>query len=255
MKIVFLGNNRVALELVKWLRLQDNEIVALVLHPLEKSKYRNEIIEASGVDAAKIFDGGTLRDEAVLKEISSLKPDIGVSAFFGYILKKEFLDILPQGCINIHPSYLPFNKGSYPNVWSIIDGTPAGVTMHYIDEGIDTGKIISQSRVDVLDTDTGGSLHRKLEERSIELFMETWPKIENGTASVVDQIKDAGTHHDLIDVETVDEIDLEKKYKAKELIDIIRARTFSPYKGAFYRNGSKKIYLRLDLSSEKESDK
>ena len=74
----------------------------------------------------------------------------------------KFFTIPPKGCINFHLSYLPYNRGKKPNVWPIIDGSPAGVTMHYIDNDIDSGSIVAQSEVKVDIVDTGKTLYNKL---------------------------------------------------------------------------------------------
>ena len=69
-----------------------------------------------------------------------------ISYGYRYVLKKEILDLFPNRAINLHISYLPYNRGSDPNFWSFIDGTPKGVTIHYLDEGVDTSDIIVQRK-------------------------------------------------------------------------------------------------------------
>ena len=173
---------------------------------------------------------------------------------FGYLLKPEFLDRFPRGCINVHPGMLPYNRGAYPNVWSIIEGTPSGVTVHYIDEGIDTGDVISQREVPAGPTDTGESLYRRLEIAAVSLFADTWPEIAAGNAPRTPQSGDGpGTEHRVRDVETLDEIDLDAEYKAGKLIDVLRARTFPPYSGAYFMDNGEKIYMCLHLHREGES--
>ncbi len=252
MRILFLGNNWVGWKIAEWLGAQGEQLVGLVLHPEGKQKYGDAIIRSTKVNAKHIFDGAKLRESEIVNAIKNLKPDIGISALFGYILKREILELLPAGCLNIHPSLLPWNRGSFPNVWSIIDGTPAGVTLHYLDEGIDTGDIVAQREIPVTITDTGGSLYRRLEMSCVELFAETWPQIKSGNAPRFSQTKEGGTSHKVKDVEKIDEIDLSKSYQAKDLINLIRARTFPPYTGAWVRDGEKKVYLQLRMLYEEE---
>jgi methionyl-tRNA formyltransferase len=173
-----------------------------------------------------------------------------VSIFFGYILRPEFLRLFPAGCVNLHPSLLPHNRGAHPNVWSIIEGTPAGATLHYVDAGVDTGDIIAQKKVEVEPVDTGETLYRRLERVSIDLFGNAWPAVRAGNAPRTPQDSVPPLCHRARDLEALDEIDLEATYKAKELIDLIRARTFRPYPGAYFRSQGKKIFLRLDLTDE-----
>ena len=252
MRILLLGNNWVAWQVVHWLREQNEEIVGLVVHPSHKRKCGDEIIRSAQVSSAHIFDGSHLRQPEVLDAIEALRPDIGLSVLFDYILRSEFLDLFPAGVVNLHPAYLPYNRGQYPNVWSIVERTPAGVTLHYIDAGVDTGDIIAQRRVPIEPVDTGETLYRKLEQACVELFKETWPLIRTGQAPRIQQDKREGTYHRTQDVERIDHIDLVRTYTARELIDVIRARTFPPYPGAYFVHQGRKVYLRLQLLYEEQ---
>lgn len=252
MRIVYFGNNWAGWQVLKWLKERGEDVVGLVMHPAGKQKYAEEIVEASGLPAASIIDGSCLRDADVLDRTRGLAPEIGVSVLFDYVLRKELISIFPHGVVNLHPSLLPYNRGQYPNVWSIIEGTPSGVTMHYIDEGIDSGDIIAQKEVPTEPTDTGESLYRKLERASLQLFEETWPPLKSGRAPRIRQQPGGGTYHGTKDVEAVDEIDLDETCRARDLIDLIRARTFPPYPGAYARIDGKKVYLRLELIREED---
>ncbi|MBI2531115.1 MAG: formyl transferase [Deltaproteobacteria bacterium] len=206
-RILFLGNNWVGWQTLRWLKDQGEEIAGLVLHPRHRQKFGDEILGSAGVDPKFIFDGACLREAKVLESIRALKPDIGVSVFFGYILRPDFLAVPPAGYINLHPSFLPFNRGAHPNVWSILEGTPAGATLHYLDPSVDTGDIIAQRRVEVEPTDTAETLYRRLEYACVELFAKTWPLVREGKAPRVSQIGKTGTSHRVQDVDRVDEID------------------------------------------------
>ena len=137
-------------------------------------------------------------------------------------------------------------------MWSIVDGTPAGVTLHYIDDSVDTGDILAQRDVPVGSTDTGKTLYHKLELACIELFKENWYLILGGQLHRSPQSSGAGTFHHTRDVEKIDEIELDRNYTARELINILRARTFPPYAGACFLDGGRKVYLRLQLLYEDE---
>jgi methionyl-tRNA formyltransferase len=151
--------------------------------------------------------------------------------------------------VNLHPGYLPFNRGAYPNVWSIVERTPAGATLHHVDDGIDTGDIVAQEKIEVLPTDTGESLYRRLEQACLRVFEGAWPLVREGKAPRTPQ-KGAGTSHRVRDVEAIDEIRLDGSYRAADLLDILRARTFPPYTGAFIRVGGTRINLRVQLEKE-----
>lgn len=245
MRILYLGNNWLGYQVLKWLREQGEDIVGLVMHPEPQRKYGDEIVACSGLDRGRIFSASNLTDQAILDAIRRLQPDIGISTMFGYILKKEFLSIFPKGVINLHPAYLPYNKGAYPNVWCIVEGTPAGVTIHYVDSGIDTGDIIARREVKIEPIDTGKTLYHKLEQAMFDLFIETWPSLKSGHMRI--KQTEEGTYHRTNDVEVIDRIDLDKEYRAGDLINILRARTFPPYPGAYFEVDGRRAYIRVEL--------
>lgn len=253
MKILYLANNRLGLQVLEWLRERGDVIAGLVVHPPERRKFTSAIIAASGLDHDAVFDGSRLREAAVRERIRALEPDLGVCVLFGYVLDRMFLDAVPCRFVNLHLAFLPHNRGAYPNVWSIVDRTPAGVTLHFVDEGVDTGDIIAQQEVPLLATDTGASLYARLEQSALELFRRTWPLLLAGREPRTPQNRSAGSSHRAGDVAAIDEIDLEASYQAGRLIDILRARTFPPHAGAFFRVDGRKIHIRIDLKAEDEA--
>lgn len=129
--------------------------------------------------------------------------DIGISYGYRHILKAEHLAALP--CINLHISYLPWNRGADPNLWSWIDNTPKGVTIHWIDEGIDTGDIIAQRITVMREGETLASSYAQLHNDIVQLFGETWPLIRDGKASRIPQPK-AGSLHRIMDRQRVHDL-------------------------------------------------
>lgn len=254
MRIFFLGNNRAALRVLESLRSEDELIAGLAVHgPESNPRFVDEIIEASGVEPSRVFAGSRLGEPADLEAIAGLEPDLAISVFFGYLLKPPFLELFQGNAINLHPGYLPYNRGTMPNVWSIIDQTPAGATLHYIDEGVDTGDIIAQKRVAVEPIDTGESLYSKLEDACVDVFREAWPLIRTGRAARSPQVAGEGTYHRRRDVEQVDTIDPDRAYTAADLLNVLRARTFPPYPGAHFEIDGKRVYVRVQLSYDPDA--
>jgi methionyl-tRNA formyltransferase len=246
-RILYFGNNWLGWQALRWLKEQGEEIAGLVVHPAQKRRYGDEMLAVANLEQWEVVDGAMLRRPRTLEAIRALRPDIGISVLFGYIIRPELLGLLPKGCLNLHPAYLPYNRGQYPNVWSIVEGTPSGTTFHYIDAGIDTGAIVAQELVPVELTDTGGTLYRRLERASLELFKQAWPEVRSGRAAQKPQTLGEGTYHRTVDVERIDRIDLDKTYLARDLINVLRARTFPPYRGAYFEEKGRRIYMRLSL--------
>jgi folate-dependent phosphoribosylglycinamide formyltransferase PurN len=194
MRLFLLCNGQLGLDVIKWLREQGETIIGLAVHPPERARLREEIIAASGIALARVFDGSRLSEPQTVGAVRSLHPDMGISVLFGYILRPPFLDIFPKGVINLHPAFLPYNRGAYPNVWSIVERTPAGATLHYVDPGVDTGDIIAQIQVEVSPVDDGASLYRKLEIACANLFSATWPKLRDGSARRTPQPRHGTVH-------------------------------------------------------------
>jgi methionyl-tRNA formyltransferase len=250
LRIVYLANNRVGLAALEILRRDGTEIAGLVVHPADRQKHRAEIIAASGVPADGIFDGATLRDPAVVARIAALDADLALSVFFGYLLRPDFLAAFRGNVLNLHPALLPYNRGAHPNVWSLVDGTPAGATLHYVDPGIDTGDIVAQREVPVVAVDTAATLYAKLETASLDLLATTWPAIRAGAAPRLPQSAAAGTSHKVRDLAALDRIDLDRPTTARELINLLRARSFPPHPGAYIEIDGRRIYLRLELTTD-----
>ncbi len=96
--------------------------------------------------------------------------DLTVSYTYRYILTEDVINALGNNAVNIHNSFLPFNRGSDPNIWSILDGTPRGVTLHYIDSKVDHGAIIVQTIVPIRVGDTLKTSYDALDSAAKALF-------------------------------------------------------------------------------------
>jgi methionyl-tRNA formyltransferase len=95
-----------------------------------------------------------------LQKLKKINPSLIISYNYQHIIKKEILK--KYKIINLHISYLPFNRGADPNIWSFIENTKKGVSIHYIDEKIDTGDIIAQKRVTLSKKDNLKNTYKKL---------------------------------------------------------------------------------------------
>jgi methionyl-tRNA formyltransferase len=253
-RVLLFLNNWGGFEVARWLRQRGETIVGLVLQPAEERRFGEEILGALQMPADRIWLSTQLRDQATLMQLKALDPEIGICAFFGAILKPSLLDIFPKGCINLHSAMLPYNRGWHTNVWPIIDGTPAGATIHYIDSGIDTGDVIAQCHVAVEATDTGGLLHEKITRSLIDLFKQTWPDIRQGTNTCLPQDHQHATIHKKAELAALSRVDLSRRYRAGDLINILRARTYPPYPSAYYMSGDRATFVRLQLLREANLD-
>ena len=117
-----------------------------------------------------------------------------ISYGFRHIIKADVLDRFPHRAVNLHISYLPWNKGADPNLWSFLEDSPKGVTIHYIDIGVDTGDILAQQEVAMSDVDSLSSSYTKLSRTIESLFCRVWPEIRAGKLTGKKQPEGGSVH-------------------------------------------------------------
>jgi len=120
--------------------------------------------------------------------------DFAVSYRYRHIIKGPIIKALKKRIINLHISLLPWNKGADPNLWSFLEDTPKGVTIHYIDEGIDTGEIIAQKDVYYNINDNLRTTYNRLTTTIEELFCLSWSQIIDETLKSYPQ-SGPGSYH------------------------------------------------------------
>lgn len=166
MKILFLTNNEISEDLINWLRNEAKE----------------EVI---------VFNGKISKED-----ILHYRPNFIISYNYRYIIKEEMLNLLPKRTINLHVSFLPWNKGAHPNLWSFLEDTPKGVTIHLMDKGIDTGDILLQREVAIDEkNETLLSSYLILHKNIQDLFISNWDKIKNFQITPKLQISGGSIHY------------------------------------------------------------
>ncbi|OGZ57345.1 MAG: hypothetical protein A3B96_01210 [Candidatus Spechtbacteria bacterium RIFCSPHIGHO2_02_FULL_43_15b] len=139
--------------------------------------------------------------KVVSEDLEEFKPDIIVSYNYRFIIRPAVFNYPKYGAVNLHISYLPWNKGADPNFWSFIDKTAKGVTIHCIDKGLDTGDIIVQKEVEFSENDTLKTSYEKLHAEIKNLFKQEWKNIRIGKYSRRRQNADEGSYHKSADKE------------------------------------------------------
>lgn len=215
MNILYMGTPDIAAVILEKLIQSRHKIIAVVTQP-DKPKGRGNQIQFPPVkelainNQIPVFQPAKVREESFLQTVKELSPDIIVVAAFGQILPKALLDMPPFGCINVHASLLPKYRGAAPIQWSIIDGEEkTGITIMYMDVGLDTGDMIMKQEVVIEPKETGGSLHDKLAICGGEILLKALDAIESGTAKREKQIEEESNYAKMLD-KTVGKIDFSK---------------------------------------------
>ena len=136
------------------------------------------------------------KEKLTPRDVLTFRPDWVVSYSYRHILKRDVLETLPNRFVNLHIAMLPYNRGADPNVWSFLDETPKGVTIHVIDEGIDTGAILLQKELHFDETrDTLGGSYSVLQAQIQTLFMDNWSALRSGDLVPCPQASRGTYHH------------------------------------------------------------
>ena len=137
----------------------------------------------------------------VLGDLEKAGASCVVSFGYRHLITSEVLGGFGGPILNLHSSFLPWNRGAHPNFWSWLENTPQGVTVHVVDRGLDTGPIVSQKRLLIDPSHTLSSSYLLLESELISLFFEIWPQIRDGNFSTFGSGEPAGTFHRKADLE------------------------------------------------------
>ena len=134
------------------------------------------------------------------QKVESAGYDLIVSFGYRHILKRDFLETVNCPILNLHISYLPYNKGAHPNFWSFYENTPSGVTIHLMDDGVDTGPIVFQRYVNFDEGErTFKETYSRLKEEIEILFLDNLETIICGKWSAKQQ-RSKGTFHAVKDL-------------------------------------------------------
>ena len=135
--------------------------------------------------------------------IQELNPEIVISYNYSHIVKEDVIDLLGDRIINLHCSLLPWNKGASPNIWSFIEDSPKGVTIHVLEKGLDTGRLLLQEEVSFdEDKETLATSYNKLQETIVDLLVSNFEDILAGNIVPVEQ-KGEGSYHRTSDLKAL----------------------------------------------------
>lgn len=184
LKVIFMGTPDFCVPILEEL-IKKCTVIAVVTQ-LDKEVGRKKVLTPSPIKEVALKNNIKVLQPVKIKEeyqdIIDLNPDIIITCAYGQIVPEVILNAPKYGCINVHASLLPKLRGGAPIHKAIINGyKKTGITIMYMDKGMDTGDMISKKEVDITDFDTAETLHDKLQKASVPLLMETLPSIINGT--------------------------------------------------------------------------
>ena len=257
MNIVYMGTPDFAVQPLRALAEAGYQVTGVVTQP-DKPKGRGKTMMPTPVkeEALKhgfpVYQPAKVRDAEFVEMLKGLNPDIIVVAAFGQLIPKSILELPKFGCINIHASLLPKYRGAAPIQQAVIDGeTESGVTIMKMEEGLDTGDMISKIVVPITKEETGGSLFDKLAEAGAKLLIETLPHIFDGTAVYEKQPEESPTPYAGMITKQMGLMDFHKT--ARELERLVRG--LNPWPSAFTFWNGKTLKVWESFVAEEDGGK
>lgn len=249
MKIIFMGNPEFAVPSLRAIAGAGYEVAAVVTNP-DEPKGRGLKVFPPPVKTAALELGlpviqvESLKDDVFVHKLHEIAPDLMVVVAFR-ILPKEVFTVPRLGTFNLHSSLLPKYRGAAPINWAIVRGErETGVTTFFLDEKMDTGKMILQKRTEIGENETAGELTARLSAVGADSVLETIRLIEAGNVSVINQDNSLATKAPKISKE---DCLIDWTGQAKDVHNFIRG--FSPEPGAYtFLNGKMLKVFRTKLA-------
>ena len=256
MKILFMGTPDFAVYSLKALCDRGGDEITVVTQP-DKPKGRKYVLTPPEVKVfaeergLSVYQPTSLKGEDFAELLRSIDPEIIIVAAYGKILPPSVINYPKYGCINVHGSLLPRYRGAAPIQRALIDGeSETGITIMYMNEGLDTGDMLAKATVKITDEDNFESLFDKMANAGAELLVETLPKIIDG--SIVPEKQDDSFATYAAKIEK-DDCKVDFGLPARELFNKIRG--LSPFPLAYAMRGDNQLKLVSVKMTDKKSDK
>lgn len=234
MKVLFMGTPDFAKECLMAVYEAGHEVAGVVTQP-DKPRGRGYELTPPPVKVwatehgIPVYQPETLRDEAFLGELREIDPEVIIVAAYGKILPPYIIDYPKYGCINAHGSLLPRHRGASPIQRAILEGdSETGITVMYMEEGLDTGDMILKVSTPITDEDNFETLHDRLAQIGGEAVCEVLCQFEKGTAVREKQDDSLSTYAAKI---TKEDCNIDFSKSAREIFCQVRA--LSPFPLAF----------------------
>jgi len=234
MRIVFIGTGEIGVPTLRALQNSEHQLVGIVTQP-DKPVGRDQTITPPPVKAAlsesrmSLLQPARIKDPESIEEIRLLEPDIIVVMAYGQILSRAVLEIPKIACLNLHASLLPRWRGAAPIQAAIAAGDPAtGITVMFMDEGLDTGDLLLQRKIDISPSETGATLHDRLAQIAPEALLESLRLLAVGNAPRIPQDKPLASYAPKLNREA-------GRLNWNETAETIerKIRAYNPWPGAF----------------------
>ncbi|MCL4263425.1 MAG: hypothetical protein KJ069_09425 [Anaerolineae bacterium] len=254
LRIGFAGDRDIAVWVLTYLLQQGVRPEILLLSEAGQASHGRQLRKLCPfLPDDQVWHGPEFREPDRIAFLRQLELDYLIGIHFPYLIPEEILAIPRLGVLNLHPAYLPYNRGWHTPSWAILEQTPIGATLHFMAAGIDTGDIIHRQQLAVSPADTADTLYYRLKQLELEVFKAAWPTIVNGNYQRLPQRAEEGSTHKrkALFSAQIQHIALEEQVTAAHLIRRLRALTTNQWaEAAYYEVDGKRYRIQVAIQEE-----
>lgn len=242
--IVFIGGKQIGANCLRVLlsRNLPPDLVIANTDDTGEDTWHESLVRVAKANNLPFVQNRQVKESEIVKRIEMINPEIIFCIGGTQLIPERVLNIPKLGCLNIHPAMLPKYRGRYSTVHAIFNGEKeTGVTMHWMDSGIDSGPIIKQRKIPIKDTDTAKILYdkfTKVGEELFILFLNEW--LGNAKIRSIAQDKRKATYYSK---KLPNNGEIDWKWDGKQIKNFIRAMTFEPFSPVRFTIGKKKMVV------------
>lgn len=246
MRIVFIGTGEIGVPTLRALEASEHELVGVVTQPdkpvgrqqkITPPPIKKALLDSTAASPARTLQPAKIKNPEAIEQIRALAPDVIVVIAYGQILPRAVLEVPKIACLNLHASLLPRWRGAAPIQAAIAAGDrETGITVMYMDEGLDTGDVLLQRKIDIAPDETGASLHDRVAEIAPAALLDALKMFPN--ASRVPQDNVLATYAPKLNRES-GRINWNEPAKVIER----KIRAYDPWPGAFTEFNNRKLKI------------
>ncbi|TXD97490.1 hypothetical protein ES754_00405 [Psychrobacter frigidicola] len=247
MKYGFAGDRQLSVEILSFLINEGYKPSFLIVGDSKSSSHKQELIKISGLEEKSIYNMSFMNDPKNADVLNDYEVDYIFGIHFPYIIYENVLSIPKIGFLNLHPAYLPYNKGWHTPSWAIIDKKKYGATLHFMSEELDGGDIVAQAEIEVEPCFTANELYKNVLELEKKVFIDALPELVSLNPKRIQQ-SGKGTSYNKKALSRIQQIDMDNKILPLELIDKLRALTTNDVnEAAYFIVDGKKYSIQVNI--------
>lgn len=245
-RLAYAANRALGVKVLRLLRENGIQPVALMV-PSEPQDANISVMKSMLEDGVPVIEGKAFRDPPTRSLLAGLGLDYVLSVHYPYLFPPELLRLPKIGTLNLHPALLPYNRGWNTPSWAIVDGTPAGATLHWVNEDLDAGDIALQREVSPQPDDTADRLYQRLLQAELELMREAIPLLRERRLPRRPQ-ETGGSFHMKKDLDAIRELDLDATAKVRDVVNRLRGLTTNVVEeSAYFVEDGRRYFIRTEI--------